>query len=65
MNAENDAARCGRCGQPAMGSAYINGTRYCHGAYDPGPTCYELAQRDRVEPFPPVVYILPPGDRDR
>lgn len=60
QSAEKDAGLCGRCGQPAMGVAYINETRYCHGTYDPGPTCYELAQRERYEPLPLVTRILPP-----
>lgn len=31
-----------------MGMAYIGENRYCHGTYDPGPTCYELAQRSSM-----------------
>lgn len=31
---------CARCGQIAVGSAFIGGERYCHG--NAKPSCYEL-----------------------
>lgn len=53
--------RCARCGQVAVGSAAINGQRYCHdstagmtdeefwdvvyGRREVPPTCYELSAR--------------------
>lgn len=36
---------CGLCGKdPAEGWAKIGDVRYCHGDYDPDPTCYMRAQ---------------------
>lgn len=39
---------CGLCGNRATGFATIGDTRYCHGDFDPEPTCYEQAQWDKV-----------------
>lgn len=37
--------RCGVCGKdPAAGFASIGEMFYCHGDYDPEPTCYMRAQ---------------------
>lgn len=37
--------KCGLCGKdPAAGFASINDTFYCHGDFDPEPTCYMASQ---------------------
>lgn len=39
-----DDERCARCGDVAVGFAYVDGERYCHdGGIDSSPTCYERA----------------------
>lgn len=36
---------CGLCGKdPASGWAKIGDVRYCHGDFDPDPTCYMASQ---------------------
>lgn len=36
---------CGLCGRdPAAGYAMVDTVRYCHGDFDPDPTCYMKAQ---------------------
>ena len=38
------AKKCGLCGaDPAIGFAGIDGVRYCHGDFEPDPTCYMQA----------------------
>lgn len=40
-----DKGACALCGrEPATGFATIGGLRYCHGDFDPAPTCYMRAQ---------------------
>ena len=37
--------RCAHCGKnPAEGLATIDDVRYCHGDWQPSPTCYERMQ---------------------
>jgi hypothetical protein len=40
-------ATCEGCGKRATGFATINDKRYCHGSFDPSPTCYMKAQVTR------------------
>jgi hypothetical protein len=42
--AQRGPEQCGLCGNdPAAGFATIGDTRYCHGDFDPEPTCYMRA----------------------
>ena len=34
---------CGMWMKPAAGEAAVNGVPYCHGDWDPSPTCYQRA----------------------
>lgn len=46
MRAHQVETACGLCGKaPAAGLAFVDGIRYCHGDFDPDPTCYMRAQR--------------------
>ena len=42
-----DGVLCERCGQPAVGWAFINGKRYCHDGTSP--SYYEQTELDMVE----------------
>ena len=35
---------CALCGGKATGLATYGGSRFCHGDFDPSPTCYTQAQ---------------------
>ena len=55
---------CGLCGRdPAAGFAGVDGVRYCHGDFDPDPTCYMKAQRAIAgiawDEMPFDVYVVP------
>lgn len=42
---------CALCNRnPAVGFASINGKWFCHGDYDPSPTCYMRSQSEYTRP---------------
>jgi hypothetical protein len=44
---------CAACGKnPAVGFASINGEWYCHGDWEPDPTCYMRGKRPNPEGVP-------------